>query len=252
MNNLHTLKHWVKTADHPIAQAIKRLHKGLRQFEIPAIPLLYKPLRIVHQLISHCLSSLIQVTYWTPMFKTRLCAPCHHLYLYGGMPLVQGCLQLEIGDSCRISGHTTFSGRWSGNETPILKIGKNVGIGWQTTIAVGTKVLIGDNVRIAGRGFLAGYPGHPVDPVARAKGMPDTDDQVGDIILEKDVWLGSNVSVMKGVTIGEGTIVAAGSVVTRDLPAFVLAAGSPAKVIKSLDTASEQTHRSVQLKKGAA
>ncbi len=234
MNNLQQLKKWVKTADHPLARAIKASHDQLHHFEIPAIGLIYKPLRALHHLISHSLSSLTQVLYWTPMFRTRLVNKCRRLYLYGGMPLVQGSLEISMGDNCRVSGQTTFSGRWCGQETPQLIIGNNVGIAWQTTIAVGSKVIIGDNVRIAGRGFLAGYPGHPVDPQARAKGLPDTDDQIGDIILEQDVWLGSGVSVMKGVTIGEGTIVAAGSVVTRSLPPFVMAAGVPAKVIMKL------------------
>lgn len=218
MNTLQQFKKWVKTADHPLAKAVKGTHDQLHHFEIPAVTVVYKPLRVLHQCVTQALSSMVRVAYWTPMFKTRLNGGCKRLYLYGGMPLVQGSLDIVMGDNCRLSGQTTFSGRWSGNSTPQLIIGNNVGIAWQTTIAVGTKVIIGDNVRIAGRGFLAGYPGHPVDPEARAKGLPDTDDQVGDIILEKDVWLGSGVTVMKGVTIGEGTIVAAGSVVTHDLP----------------------------------
>ncbi|MGY8873243.1 MAG: acyltransferase [Pseudomonadales bacterium] len=236
MNTLQALKRWVKTSSHPIAKLIKQLHLSAKNFEVPAVKLIYKPILILHTLICHLLSSLTRVLYWTPLFKTRLSNHSKHLYLYGGMPLVQGNLDIAVGNDCRISGQTTFSGRWSSKQTPQLIIGNNVGIGWQTTIAVGQRVIIGDNVRIAGRGFLAGYPGHPLDPVARAKGLPESDDQVGDIILEQDVWLGSGVSVMKGVTIGAGTIVAAGSVVTHSLPAFVLAAGVPAKVIKSLDT----------------
>ncbi len=58
---------------------------------------------------------------------------------------------------------------------------------------------------------------------------------MGDIILEDDVWLATGVSVMAGVRIGRGTIVAAGSVVTHDLPAGVLAGGIPAQVIHSLE-----------------
>ena len=65
-------------------------------------------------------------------------------------------------------------------------------------------------------------------------GLPETDEQVGDIIIEKDVWLATGVSVMAGVRIGQGTIVAAGSVVTQDLPSMVLAGGIPAKVIRKL------------------
>ena len=116
----------------------------------------------------------------------------------------------------------------------MLIVGNNIDIGWMTTIAVGTKVELGDNVRIAGRALLAGYPGHPLDPKARALGLSETDDQVADIILDNDVWLATGVSVMAGVRIGQGTIVAAGSVVTRDLPAMVLAGGIPAKVIRSI------------------
>ena len=82
--------------------------------------------------------------------------------------------------------------------------------------------------------MLAGYPGHPLDARARAAGAADTDEQVGDIILEDDVWLATGVTVIAGVRIGRGTVVAAGSVVTRDLPANVLAAGNPARVIRSI------------------
>lgn len=235
MNKLQHIKKWVKTGNHPLAHGLKSLHGHLHNFEIPAFSIIFKPLRAVHFLVTSTVSAFTRVLYWTPMFKTRLSSPCQKLYLYGGMPLVQGSLGISMGNNCRVSGQTTFSGRWSGDKTPQLIIGNNVGIAWQTTIAVGSKVIIGDNVRIAGKGFLAGYPGHPVDPIARAKGEPDHDNQVGDIVLEQDVWLGSGVTVMKGVTIGRGTIVAAGSVVTQNLPAFVLAGGVPAKIIKPLN-----------------
>ncbi len=236
MKKLHALKQWVKTVDHPIAHFIKNMHGRLHQFSVPPIGFIYQPLYIAHQTISGVLSTMMRVFYWTPMFKTQVKGSCRQLYLYGGKPLVQGSLELVIGDGCRISGVTTFSGRSASEKTPLLHIGNNVGIAWQTTIAVGSKVIIEDNVRIAGRGFLAGYPGHPIDPDLRAKGLPDTDDQVGDIVLKKDVWLGTNVSVMRGVTIGEGTIVAAGSVVTRDLPPYVMAGGVPAKVIRPISS----------------
>ena len=95
-------------------------------------------------------------------------------------------------------------------------------------------------MRIAARGMLSGYPGHPLDPEARARGLPDSDDQVGDIVLEQDVWLATGVSVMPGVRIGRGTVVAAGSVVTRDLPPMVLAGGIPARVIRELPQNTQQ------------
>jgi galactoside O-acetyltransferase len=54
----------------------------------------------------------------------------------------------------------------------------------------------------------------------------------GDILIEDDVWLGANVSVMDGVTVGRGSIVGAGAVVTRSIPPYSIAAGIPARVIR--------------------
>ena len=53
-----------------------------------------------------------------------------------------------------------------------------------------------------------------------------------DIVVGNDVWLGSNSVVLAGVTIGDGTVIAAGSVVTKDIPEYVIAGGVPAKIIK--------------------
>ena len=75
---------------------------------------------------------------------------------------------------------------------------------------------------------------------ARAAGLADLDHQARDIILEKDVWLGTGATVMAGVHIGEGTIIAAGSVVTKSLPPFVLAGGNPARIIKSLKPSEQE------------
>ncbi|PHS79056.1 MAG: acetyltransferase [Rhodospirillaceae bacterium] len=211
----------------------------MRNFQIPTIPVIHRCLYGLHKLITGFIEWFLRVAYWTPLFKSRLENASPHLYLYGGMPLVTGPLSIRIGKDCRISGVTTFSGRWSSAPKPSLIIGDNVGIGWQTTIAVGSRVEIGNNVRIASRAFIAGYPGHPLNAKDRAAGLPDTDDQVGDIILDDDVWLGAGVTILAGVHVGAGTIIASASVVTRDLPAHVLAAGVPAKVIRSIEPEDE-------------
>ena len=151
-----------------------------------------------------------------------------------GVPFRIGPLDITIGDDCRIAARIALIGRAASKEIPQLIIGDNVGIGWRSGIYVGTKIIIGNNVRIAGEGKLSGYAGHPLDATARAEGKPDTDDQAKDIILEDDVWLGTGVIVNGGVTIGKGTIVGAGGVVTKDLPPGVLAGGVPARVIREL------------------
>lgn len=230
-----TLRSWIKRREHPIARLLYALAMGVRHLELPVIPLLHTALYRAHLAVSGALSALLRIVYWTPLFKSRLSAAAPRLFLYGGMPLVLGPLAIRLGPDCRVSGQTTLSGRASGSESPELVVGANCDIGWQSTIAVGRRVVLGDNVRIAGRAFLAGYPGHPLNAAERARGLPEHDDQVGDIILEDDVWLATGVTVSAGVTIGRGTVVAAGSVVTKDLPPLVLAAGVPAKVIRSIE-----------------
>lgn len=229
-------RRWVKSSDHCLARWGRNLFFGLRRFSIPMIPGLHPLLYRLHCGIASTLGWLACKCYWTPLWQSRLVAPAPGLLLSGsGMPLVSGPLQIQCGANCRLSTQITFSGRWSRSTAPCLTIGDNVGIGWQTTIACGRKVTLGNNVRIAGGAFLAGYPGHPLNAADRARGMPDTDDQIGDIVLEDDVWLGSGVKVMAGVCIGKGTVVAAGSIVTRDLPPSVLAGGIPARVIRQLE-----------------
>ncbi|MDD1783952.1 acyltransferase [Enterovibrio sp. ZSDZ35] len=239
--NIQATKQWIKTSPSPFARGLFCTLKALLNISMPAPKLIYLPLYHLVTSAGSLWANMTRVFWWTPLFKGRVQEVGKGLYLYGGLPFISGPVSISLGDQCRVSGQTTFSGRTCGNVVPTLLVGSNTDIGWQTTIAVGTTVVIGDNVRIAGRAFLAGYPGHPINAEDRAAGMPELDQQVGDIILERDVWLATGVSVMAGVTIGEGTIVAAGSVVTKDLPPFVVAGGVPAKVLRPL-TEEEKHH----------
>lgn len=91
-------------------------------------------------------------------------------------------------------------------------------------ITIGEDVQIGPNVQLL-------PPTHPLDPVARRAGWESADP----ITIGDNVWLGGGVIVLGGVTIGANTVVGAGAVVTEDLPANVVAVGTPAKVVRNLD-----------------
>lgn len=90
-------------------------------------------------------------------------------------------------------------------------------------VTLGKHVLCGP-----GCSFLTAI--HPTDPVARFTNVERT----APITLKDNVWLGGNVTILPGVTIGENSVIGAGSVVTRDIPANVIAVGNPARVIKQL------------------
>jgi acetyltransferase-like isoleucine patch superfamily enzyme len=106
-----------------------------------------------------------------------------------------------------------------------IEIGANCGFSG-TVIGCAASVVIGDNVMCGANTLINDTDWHTNDP----RTGPDAP-----VIIERGVWLGVNVTVMKGVTIGENTLVAAGSVVTRSLPANVVAGGVPAKILKQFD-----------------
>ena len=230
----HQFKHWLKFHPNSHIRNVFFILKNIRTMEFPSPQIFNKCLYHAHKLVSNFISGLARFVYWTPAFKGRVNQCGKRLYLYSGLPFVSGPLMIKLGNDCRISGQTTFSGCTQptpDGSQPLLNIGNNVDVGWQSTIAVGQKVVLSDNVRIAGGAFLFGYSGHPLNAKRRAAGEGDDQEQIGSIILEKDVWLGTNVTVKGGVTIGEGTVIAAGSVVTKSIPPFSIAAGNPARVV---------------------
>lgn len=231
---INQFKVWLQHHDKQAYRKLFLILKTVRASDLPTPAPINKLIYVSYKTITSLVSTIARLVIYTPAFKERTQDCGKGLYLFGGVPFVSGPLSISLGNHCRISGQTTFSGRpQSGN--PQLIIGSNVDIGWQSTIAVGTRVVISDNVRIAGRAFVFGYSGHALDAKQRAQGFGDNNEDVGQIVLERDVWLGTNVTVCPNVTIGQGTIVGTGSVVTKSLPPFVVAAGNPARVIRHLD-----------------
>jgi len=96
----------------------------------------------------------------------------------------------------------------------------------QGGIAIGDGVLIGHNVVLA-------TLNHDIDPRKRSNMHP------GPIVIGKNVWIGANATVVPSVTIGDGAVIAAGAVVTKDVPANVIVGGVPAKIIRKIETSQE-------------
>jgi maltose O-acetyltransferase len=121
------------------------------------------------------------------------------------------------------------------NPPLFVDYGENIHIGARTfvnynltaldvaRITIGEDCQIGPNVQLL-------TPTHPIDPQPRR----DKLEAAEPIVLEDNVWLGGGVIVCPGVTIGENSVIGAGAVVTRDIPANVVAVGNPARVIRSV------------------
>lgn len=139
---------------------------------------------------------------------------------------------IRCGDNVTIGAFATIkpSNYYGRNLGVGLSIGDNSNIGRYSYIGCSGRIIIGNNVMMGPRvGLFA--ENHRYDDVSRP--MRDQGVKREFIIIEDDCWLASSSTVTAGVTIGTGSIVAAGSVVTSDVPPFSIVAGSPARVIRS-------------------
>ncbi len=163
------------------------------------------------------------------------------------------CPQLHLGPKCFIDDYVTIYAherarggvylaenvhiyRWS-----LIELGEgeaSLRIGSHTYIQAGcslnafvANITIGANCMIAPRCAFMPYQHTWTDLSRPIREQPLT--SRGDIVLEDDVWLGANVCVLDGVTIGRGAIVGAGAVVTKDVPAYTIAGGVPARFIRA-------------------
>jgi acetyltransferase-like isoleucine patch superfamily enzyme len=135
---------------------------------------------------------------------------------------------LHVGTNSLVLGELTISG--PGNWRELITVGDNTMITGPLAIDLGAPVHIGNLVRI-GHQVLLLTVDHEIGPdYLRCGPHSFAPIRIGD-----GAWLASRVTVLPGVTIGDGAVVAAGSVVVRDVPPNVLVAGVPAKVIRSLD-----------------
>jgi acetyltransferase-like isoleucine patch superfamily enzyme len=137
-------------------------------------------------------------------------------------------------DSCALDRDVVVLA--SGPESPGIKIviGAGTYINRRTFIDAIESLVIGQNVAIGPNCYITDHDHGSADPSAPPLLQPMVSKPTR---IEDQAWLGANVTVLKGVTIGRGTIVGAGSVVTKSLPAGVIAAGVPARVIRSRDDA---------------
>jgi len=125
-----------------------------------------------------------------------------------------------------------------------ITIGRNVFVNQNCTfydldgLEIADDVMIGPNVSII-------TTGHPLDPSTRRAvtiGKP--------IVIERNVWIAAGATIIGGVTVGENSVVAAGSVVTKDVPPNTLVGGNPAQVIRSIGGCLEKVRDSLERQNG--
>ena len=130
----------------------------------------------------------------------------------------------EIGEDCYIE--PPLHANWGGKH---VHFGRNIYANFNLTLVDDTHIYVGDYTML-GPNVVIATAGHPILPQLRKQGYQYN----APVHIGSNCWIGAGVIMVPGVTIGDNTVVGAGSIVTKDIPADVVAAGNPCKVLREI------------------
>ena len=129
----------------------------------------------------------------------------------------------EVGENCYVE--PPLHANWGCH----THFGKNVYANFNLTLVDDTDIFVGDSVMF-GPNVTVATAGHPIDPALRLKvGQFNIPVHIGN-----NVWIGANSVILPGITIGDNSVIGAGSIVTKDIPENVVAVGNPCRVLRPI------------------
>lgn len=177
------------------------------------------------------------LVYYEPMFRSRcrkVGSELSYVKLQQGLPYISGNIQIDLGASVTVHSRSSFSAS-KVFDHPVFRVGSHTYLGPGLTIGVAKEITIGANCLISSNVSISDNDGHAIDPEKRVQCEPVSRDDVFSVHIGESVWIGEGAIILKGVTVGNCSIVAAKSVVTKDVDPFTIVAGNPAKIVKKLE-----------------
>ena len=186
-----------------------------------------------------------KLSWWLHLFKRWYCLHYYRLRCANigenlqlrqpiRKPVINGYGRIQIGDNVTIYGQVEFTVSTTLFEDAEVSIGNNTVIGDHVMFSAHKSIKIGQDCLIAKYAQIYDNDGHPLDPRIRRYGQMSRSD-IDRIVVGSNVWIGQFAHIRKGVTIGDNSVVAAHSVVTRDVPPNTVVIGIPARVCGWLD-----------------
>jgi acetyltransferase-like isoleucine patch superfamily enzyme len=214
---------WMMTANLPVPRIIRPFGRVLYDLRF-LLPLPWK--RVKSLLYAH------------PLFVSR-CESIGRRVELVALPVVTGHTLLYIGDDVRFGGgFTVRSGRFC--DHPTLRIGDRTFLGHGVTITCNREIVIEDDVLVAEQCKISDYDGHVISMERRLTNALPSAEEIRPVRICRGAWIGTGSFILKGVTVGEGAIVGAHSVVTHDVPPGTVAVGSPARIVKQINPPEPQ------------
>lgn len=229
------VRRFVAVGDGPVARAARAVHRAARQVHLPVPRAVGRPVHMLHTLIRDTYYGASRLLICEPLFKAACRSYGRNVRTGVFVHFVLGDGDIIVGDDSCIDGKSSFVFGARFSERPVLSIGRRTYVGHQCSFAVASQITVGSDCYIATGCFFLDSPGHPLDPARRLAHLPPDAEQVRPVVIGDNVWIGTQAMIMPGVTIGEGSVVAARAVVTADVPPYTVVGGTPARVIKRLD-----------------
>jgi serine acetyltransferase len=229
-----SFRRWLLFSDHPFARAARTIRSKARTFEIPAPRVIVLPILLGFLAARGVFHFLKKKLVTEPLFKAYCTSYGRRIRAGVFIPWITGKGQIHLGDGVYIHGRfsVSFAARFS--DRPTLTIGANTGFGNNVSIVVAKSVSVGRNCLISSGTLIADSGGHPTDPLLRLAGLPPLPEEVRPVVIEDNVWIATGSVILPGVTVGEGSVITAGSVVRRSVPPYSIVMGNPAKVVAPL------------------
>lgn len=150
------------------------------------------------------------------------------------VPYVVGVGELHLGDGVNLAGKLTLCFGTQYCDRPTITVGENTHLGHDLMLTAGKQITIGRDCLFASSVLVMDSSGHPLDAAQRRAGKAAPPEKVRPVVIEDDVWVGSNCILLPGTRIGEGSVISAGSVVRGTIPPYSLVAGNPAQVVAQI------------------
>ncbi len=167
----------------------------------------------------------------TPVFLSQ-CSSYGEDIAVEQLPYITAPCDIELGSHIRFAGKVNIL---AADGNPKLKLGNGVFIGHDTSFALARRIELGDFVGIGERCYIADTDGHsnyaPNRPIWE---VPASDEDVAEVVIEENVQISQDCTILKGVRIGARSVIGAGSVVRSNIPADAVVMGNPARVVKRM------------------
>ena len=218
-------------SNYAIPRGARRLYELQRNFAVPAPRLLVKPLLWVFLAIRSTFWLFKRVLICEPLFKAYCKSYGRRVHTGVYVHWVQGGGDIIIGDDVTVDGKCSFKFATRFDPNPTIEIGGHTTIAHGCSFTAGKRISIGTHCLIASGVWMFDSPGHSIDPERRLRNLPPTTEEVKPIRIGNNVWIGRDCTILPGVTIGDNSVVATGSVVTSDVAPNCIVAGYPARKI---------------------